>query len=111
MKHDYIFTEIDHPNKRNVYNSRFDKIFTEISNQYERTMDNTSLGTIPLPTIANKPRKVLTRYVSPEQPVGKLFKHIYKDNINLRGKINSIKHTTNRMISLEDYHLKIVIKY
>jgi hypothetical protein len=110
MKHDYIFTEIEHTNKRNIYNSRFDKVFTDINNHYERTMDNTSIGTIPLPTISNKPRKVLARYVAPEQPVDKIFKNIYKDNINLRNKINSIKNTINRTrLSLEEYHIKIVI--
>lgn len=109
MKHNYIRTDIDSKNKQYLYNSRFDRIFTEISNHYQRTQEDTTAASVALPTIIKKPIRVLARYESPEPPVGKIFKHVYKDNISLRDKINSIKYATDRTkISLEEYHTKIV---
>jgi hypothetical protein len=119
MKHKYIPTEIGltykHHNKNNIYQSRFDKIFTEVSNHYEKTLYGTVASTIELPTIVrtlqtkSTTRKVLSRYVSPEPPTRKQFKNIYKDNYNIRNKIDEIKFTPNRVkLTLEDYHIKIV---
>jgi hypothetical protein len=118
MKQKYIPTEIEtihKQNSNNIYTSRFDKIFTEISNHYEKTQDNTGT-TLQLPTIEptllqtkNSKRKILARYVSPEQPIGKQFINVYKDSVNIRNKIDEIKYSPNRgHMSLEDYHVKIV---
>ena len=113
MKHIDVENRLIRNNKE-IYNSRFDRIMTEISNYYGRTLEHTEGSTLQLPTIVptiqtkSSKGNIISRYVSPEPPSGKQFKYIYKNNSNLRNKIEEIKYSGNRM-SLEDYHIKIVL--
>jgi hypothetical protein len=115
MKHKYKYNKVEHihRNTKDIYNSRFDIVMTEISNYYNRTLETNEGSTVQLPTIVQtiqtKPNKknIISHYVSSEPPSNKQFKFIYKNNSNLRNKIDEIKYSGNKL-SLQDYHIKIV---